>query len=132
MRNKQVCFSKTQNKETLFLVKLKMEKKIKKFLKPLKYLFLIAFALGIFADVFLFKLSLGPLTLLIFALWILTVWLFEFSAKISFYLAFVFLGLTFLLMVFRVAVIPGKAIVWLYLFLFWATAQQLKDLLKDS
>ena len=116
----------------MFLVKLKMEKKIKKFLKPVRYLFLIACALGIFADVFLFKLSLGPLTLLIFALWILTVWLFEFSAKISFYLTFVFLSLTFLLMVFKVAIIPGKTIVWLYLFLFWAVGQQLVELMKDA
>jgi len=95
-------------------------------------LFLITCALAIFADVFLFKLSLGPLTLLIFVLWTLTVWLFEFSAKISFYLAFAFLGLTFLLMIFRVAVIPGKAVVWLHLFLFWAVIQQLTELMKNS
>jgi len=105
---------------------------VAKFLKPVKYLFLIAFAIGIFADVFIFKLSLGLLTLFIFVLWILTVWLFEFPAKISFYLTFVFLGLTFLLMVFKVMIIPNKAAVWLYLFLFWAVVQQLTELMKDS
>jgi len=109
-----------------------MKKKIKKFLKLFRYLFLIGCALGIFADVFLFKLSLGPLTLFIFVLWTLAVWLFEFSAKISFYLAFAFLGLTFLLMIFRVAVIPEKAVVWLYLFLFWGVLQQLLELIRNK
>ena len=109
-----------------------MEKKIKIFLKPLRFLILMAFVLGVFGDVFLFKLSLGLFTLFVFILWLLAVWLFEFSAKISFYLSFAFLALTLLFMVFKVMIVPNKTSVWLYLFLFWAVVQQLITLLKDS
>jgi len=109
-----------------------MKKKIKNILRPVKYLFLIAFALGIFGDIFLFKNSLGFIIIFIFFLWLLTVWLFGYSPKVSFYIVFAFLGLILILLVFKVMIIPNKAAVWLYLFLFWATAQQLKDLLKDS
>ena len=109
-----------------------MEKKIKIFLKPLRFLILMAFVLGVFGDVFLFKLSLGLFTLFIFILWLLAVWLFEFTAKISFYLSFAFLALTLLLMTFKVIIIPNKASVWIYLFLFLAVVQQLITLLKES
>ena len=109
-----------------------MKNKIKNILESVKYLFLIAFALGIFGDIFHFKNSLGFIIIFIFILWPLTVWLFEFSAKISFYLSFAFLALTLLLMVFKVVIIPNKASVWLYLLLFWAVIQQLVELIKDS
>jgi len=109
-----------------------MKKKVKNILKPLKYLFLVVCALGIMADIFLFKSSLGFLILVIFLFWLLAVWLFEFSAKISFYLSLGFLSLIMLMMIFKVPVVPGKVTVWLYLILFWAVVQQLITLLEDS
>ena len=109
-----------------------MKKKIKNILRPVKYLFLITFALGIFGDILLFKNSLGFIIPFIFFLWLLTVWLFEFSAKISFYLSLAFLPMIMLMMIFKLPVVPGKMTVWLYLFLFWAVIQQLVELMKDS
>jgi len=109
-----------------------MKKKIKNILEPVKYLFLIVFAIGVFSDIFLFKISLGLMIPFIFILWPLIVWLFEFSAKISFYLSLTFLLIIMLVMIFKLSVVPNKASVWLYLFLFWAVVQQLITLLKDS
>ena len=109
-----------------------MIKKIKKVLKPLKYLFLVVFSLAVFLDIFIFKIPLGFLILFIFSLWILSVWLFNYKAKISFYLALSFLALLFFLMILKLAIISDKVAVWLYLFFFWAVCQQLKELLEDS
>ncbi len=105
---------------------------VAKSLKPLKYLFLVTFAISVFMDVFIFKSSLGFLILFIFTLWLLIVWLFNYKARMSFYLALAFLGLLFFLMIFKLTIISGKAMVWLYLFFFWAVCQQLKELLEDS
>jgi hypothetical protein len=110
-----------------------MKKKIKNILDHIKYLFLIAFTIGIFSDIFLFKTtSLDLLTLFVFISWLLIIWLFEFSAKISFYLSLAFLAIILIFLTFKVAFIPNKVSVWLYLFLFWAAAQQLVELMKDS
>jgi len=70
--------------------------------------------------------------LFVFILWLLSVWLFEFSAKISFYLSLVFLAMTLIFLIFKVAFIPNKVSVWLYFFLFLAVIQQLVELIKDS
>ena len=109
-----------------------MKNKIKNILKPLKYFFLITFTIAVFIDVFIFKMSLGFLILFIFLCWLLNVWLFNYKAKMSFYLALSFLGLLFFLMSFKLGVISDKAMVWLYFFFFWAVVQQLKELLEDS
>ena len=63
---------------------MKMKKKIKNILKPLKYLFLSVFVIAVFVDVFIFKMSLGFLILFIFLLWLLNVWLFSHKAKCLF------------------------------------------------
>lgn len=109
-----------------------MKKKIRKNLKPFGYLFLFILGLAVFMDVFIFKISLGFLILIFFLCWGLSVWLLGYKAKISFYLSLAFLGLLFFLMVFKLMIISSKAVVWLYFFFFWAVAQQLKELLKDS
>jgi len=109
-----------------------MRKRIKNFLSPSKIFILTACGLGVLTHLFFFEFISDVRILFFTALWVLSVWLYEFKGRISIAGGLVFLIFCPFLLLINREPIAEKAAIWAYMFLVVGVVQEFIEYLGEN
>jgi len=108
-----------------------MFKKIEKWLKQKRFLFLIMAVLGILLDIFVFSFVSDLIILFLTVLWVGAIIGWQLEGRFSILGALIFLAMCPFLLILKKDLIAEKAAIWAYMFLVVGVFQQLIELKKE-
>jgi hypothetical protein len=97
---------------------------MKKFLSKYRFAVLFLTAMGIFFDLFIIDSNSDLRILFLTGLWILSVWLHKFGARVSIAVGLALLALCPLVLIFGRSSVAEKVAIWAYLFLLLGVVQE--------